>query len=127
MKKCVKVIFSLLIVFIMFFMFVQSFSVVEAWKPDFEQFDNQDTGNTGKMVTNAGSVLISIFQIMGLGVAITMLVVNGISYVFTAVGDKKAEIKKHLGNYALGCVFVLAASAILEIVKDFLDKNYNDL
>lgn len=75
------------------------------------------TGTSGTVSTIIGS-LITIVQIIGVGVAIIMLIVLAIKYISAAPGDK-AEIKKHAVVYVVGAIVLFAASGILGIIKQF--------
>ena len=124
MKKNVKKVCIIL----MFFILILSFSInivyiTYTW--DFEQFDTYTYEDTDDKIQNAGATIITMFQVVALGVAVIMLVVYGIRYVLTATTDKKVEMKKNLPNYIIGVVFAFSASVLLQIVKDFIDKNVN--
>ena len=58
--------------------------------------------------------IIGIAQVIGVGVAMTMLIVLGISYMVAAPGDK-AEIKKHAVVYVVGAIFIFATTGIISI------------
>lgn len=123
-RKIIKVIFSLLLILAISLIAVNY--IYADWSPNWAAFDNQDTGNTGKIVTNAGSTIIRIFQILGIGITVAVTIGHGILYMVSATGAKKAECKAHLFNSVIGLLFILAASAILEIVKMFIDSNLNN-
>lgn len=123
MKKNVKKIFIILMFLILIFSFFVTSSYGYNW--DFERFDGMDTGEPGQMVESAGATIITIFQVIALGIAIMMLIATGIMYVAASTGDEKAKLKKHLPNYIVGVVFTFAAAAILGIVRDFIDSNFN--
>lgn len=78
---------------------------------------SDSTGTSGTVTTIIGS-LITIVQIIGVGVAIIMLIVLAIKYISAAPGDK-AEIKKHAVVYVVGAIVLFAASGILGIIKQF--------
>jgi len=76
-----------------------------------------NVGNGGNnTILKAGKNIIGIAQIIGVGVAVTMLTVLGISYMVASPGDK-AEIKKHAVVYVVGAIFIFATSAIVSIAK----------
>ncbi|MCR5185689.1 MAG: pilin [Clostridia bacterium] len=62
--------------------------------------------------------VLTIAQVIGVGVAVIMLIVLAIKYI-SAVPSDKAEIKKHMVVYAVGSIILFAASGILEIIKRF--------
>ena len=70
--------------------------------------------------TNVAKSVITITQVIGVGVAVIMLIVLGMKYMTASVGER-AEIKKHLVIYVVGAVVLFAASGILEIIKRFSD------
>ena len=76
-----------------------------------------NTGASGTVSTIIGSI-ITIVQIIGVGVAIIMLIVLAIKYISAAPGDK-ADIKKHAVVYVVGAIVLFAASGILGIIKQF--------
>ena len=75
-----------------------------------------NTGTAGTVNTILGT-LITVVQVIGVGVAIIMLIVLAIKYISAAPGDK-AEIKKHAVVYVVGAVVLFAASGILGIIKN---------
>lgn len=75
------------------------------------------TGASGSMNRIIGSI-ITVAQVVGIGVAIIMLIVLAIKYISAAPSDK-AEIKKHAVVYVVGAVVLFAASGILQIIKNF--------
>ena len=77
-----------------------------------------DSTGTASSAQNIISALITVAQVIGVGVAIVMLIVLAIKYIYTAPGDK-AEIKKHAVVYVVGAVVLFAASGILGIIKNF--------
>lgn len=75
------------------------------------------TGTAGTVNTIIGTI-ITVAQIIGVGVAIIMLIVLAIKYISAAPSDK-AEIKKHAVVYVVGAIVLFAASGILGIIKNF--------
>lgn len=84
-----------------------------------KQFDSVDFNDAAtNSVQRVIASIISVVQIIGIGVAIIMLVVLAIKYI-SAAPSEKAEIKKTVTIYVVGAVVLFAASGILEIVKKF--------
>ena len=82
-------------------------------------FDSaSDSSGAAESVQRVIGAIITIVQIVGIGVAIIMLIVLAIKYISAAPGDK-ADIKKHAVVYVVGAVVLFAASGILQIVKNF--------
>lgn len=83
------------------------------------QFDGKnDKSGASSSAQNIIGALISIVQVIGVGVAIIMLIVLAIKYISAAPGDK-AEIKKHAVVYVVGAIVLFAATGILQIIKSF--------
>lgn len=76
-----------------------------------------ETGAASSINNIIGSV-ITIVQVVGVGVAIIMLIVLAIKYISAAPGDK-ADIKKHAVVYVVGAIVLFAASGLLGIIKNF--------
>ena len=80
--------------------------------------DAADTTQTTKVLNTMIGNVITVVQIIGIGVAIVMLIVLAIKYISAAPGDK-AEIKKHAVVYVVGAIVLFAASGIIELIKQF--------
>ncbi len=78
---------------------------------------SDSTGTYGTVNTIIGTI-ITVAQVIGIGVAIIMLIVLAIKYISAAPSDK-AEIKKHAVVYVVGAIVLFAASGILGIIKNF--------
>lgn len=77
--------------------------------------DNTGASTSAQNILNA---ILSVAQVIGIGVAVIMLVVLAIKYISASPGDK-AEIKKHAVIYIVGAVVLFAASGIIQIIKQF--------
>ncbi len=78
---------------------------------------NDDANLVGKTKTMAQSI-ITIFQVVGTGIAVVMLIVLAMKYMMAAPGDK-ADIKKHAVVYVVGAFVLFAAVGILTIIQKF--------
>ena len=78
----------------------------------------KDTTGTASAAQRILQAVLTITQVIGVGVAVIMLIVLAIKYISAAPSDK-AEIKKHMVVYVVGAVVLFAASGILEIIKRF--------
>ena len=63
------------------------------------------------------NTIISIIQIVGSIMAVIVLIFIGIRYMISSV-EEKAEYKKTMMGYVIGCVLVFATVNILKIVYD---------
>ena len=77
--------------------------------------DNTGAADSAERIVGT---LIDVFQVVGVGVAIIMLVMLAIKYL-SAAPNEKAEIKKSVSIYVLGAVLLFAAAGVLEIVQAF--------
>lgn len=87
---------------------------------DFVPYSPTPSDNTGASTSaqNILNAILSVAQVIGIGVAVIMLVVLAIKYISASPGDK-AEIKKHAVIYIVGAVVLFAASGIIQIIKQF--------
>ena len=121
-KKLMKVLSIVLMVLMV--VAVLSTSAFATWDNiDTNMFNNKtDNSGTKDAVTNIMGSIISIVQVVGMGVAIIMLVVMAIKYI-SAAPSEKAEIKKSVTIYIVGAIVLFAASGILQIIKNFATQN----
>lgn len=78
-------------------------------------------GNTPNIAKNLGGTFITIFQVVGTGVALIMLIVLAMKYMLASAGDK-ADIKKHAVVYIVGAICLFAGAALLEIFQKFAES-----
>ena len=117
-KKYIKIA-VIAVIFIIFNIFIcinKSFAINLAG-----EIKPVDNGATDKF-KNAMNVLVSIFQVVAIGVAVIMLTSLAIKYMVSSVNDK-AEIKKHATVYIVGAIIAFGSSGILEIFKQFVVGN----
>lgn len=72
-------------------------------------------GNDVKKFMNR---IISVVQVIGVFIAVTMLVFLGVKYMYASPGDR-AQIKNHITVYVIGASIMFGATGILQMVKDF--------
>lgn len=118
-KRVLRIITILLMVAVMVVGFVgPTFGAL----PKPTDFDSITDGSGAKgSAQRIVGALIDVFQVVGVGVAIIMLVMLAIKYL-SAAPNEKAEIKKSVSIYVLGAVLLFAASGVLEIVQQFAEN-----
>lgn len=121
MKKLVKVISILIVFLIIGLCFSQVFA---AWDAPFDELNSGNTKKAGNMAISGIGAVISLFQVIGIGVGVVCLVAIGIRYMYGSP-EHKAKIKDDAIIYIVGAVLVFSATAILQIVKMFVDGNIN--
>ena len=97
---------------------VMAMSFTEAGTVDKVTTGAQDTTGAADSVNSMIGAILTVAQVIGVGVAVIMLIVLAIKYISAAPGDK-ADIKKHAVVYVVGAVVLFAASGILGIIKNF--------
>ena len=80
--------------------------------------DAKDPTGVARSAKEIIQSVLTIAQVIGVGVAVIMLIVLAIKYISAAPSDK-AEIKKHMVVYVVGSILLFAASGVLEIIKRF--------
>ena len=71
-----------------------------------------------EMKTMGGKVL-GIVQVVGYAIAIIILSIMGIKYMYAAAGEK-AKIKEQLIPYVIGATILFATSTIISIINKFV-------
>ena len=77
--------------------------------------ENQDT----RIMKTMGGKILNIVQIVGVAVAVIMLSVLGIKYMFASTNDK-ATIKEKLMAYVIGAVLLFGASMLIGVIRNFI-------
>ena len=78
--------------------------------------------STADSLRNTTGIILAVVQVIGVSVAVIMLLVVGIKYMYSAPNDR-AEIKKHMVVYVVGAVVLFASSGILGIIRGFVDPS----
>ena len=108
-----------IIVFLIMIIVMLTISTTVFAGDDFLSEFTPDVGNTASTrVGKALDVALNVIQVIGVTVAVVMLMVLGIKYMFTAPADR-ADIKKHAIVYVVGAIIMFGAAGIVEIIKQF--------
>lgn len=83
-----------------------------------EMMTSDGDSNVTKPINSIAGTLITVTQIIAIGVAIIMLIVLAMKYMMSAPGDK-ATIKSHAVVYIVGAITMFACTGILGIIKQF--------
>ena len=70
-------------------------------------------------LTNVGNQIVTILTTIGIIASVIILIVLGIKYMMGSA-EEKAEYKKTMMPYVIGAALVFAASAIANILYNFL-------
>ena len=120
-KRVAKIMIAVLLVAILCSVSIKSLATTFQYENvkvnDVTTSASDSTGAAESVNKMIGSIL-TVAQVIGVGVAVIMLIVLAIKYISAAPGDK-ADIKKHAVVYVVGAVVLFAASGILQIIKNF--------
>lgn len=122
MKK--KIIISIITIVICLMMFIPSFvfagtGTSGASTTDLNSIYQTSNGGFGddKLQTRTGNIL-GLIQVIGYVTAIAMAVVMGIRYILAAP-EGKADLKKTMVPYIIGCIILTAGTLIVSAVSAF--------
>jgi len=76
---------------------------------------NQTTEDTPGIIAKAGPVL-GLIRNAGIIVAVVALTIIGVKYMFCSVSEK-ADYKKSMIPYVVGCFFLMGVSMLLMIIE----------
>lgn len=68
-----------------------------------------------------GGTLVSGLQIVGTVIAIVGIMIMGIKYMIGSV-EQKAEYKKTLIPYIIGCIFIFTISNIVSLIYNLVEQ-----
>ena len=119
-KRMVRIMVAILLVAVIGVLSVKSFAAVSFSDVSINNLTSnaQDSTGAAESVNAMIGSILTVAQVIGVGVAVIMLIVLAIKYISAAPGDK-ADIKKHAVVYVVGAVVLFAASGILQIIKNF--------
>ena len=119
-KNLVRVMAVLLLAVMLVATVVNGYSYKEIEVDTVTETATDNTEASERINKMIGAVL-TVTQVIGVGVAVIMLIVLAIKYISASPGDK-ADIKKHAVVYVVGAVVLFAASGILQIIKQFANN-----
>lgn len=122
MKKYIKnVCIILLCIILLNFGFCIKTSLASGWSDTMfdsikETADKGDETGAGDKVENVATAVVFVAKIVALAVAMIMLLVIAIKYMFAAPGEK-ADLKKNVIVYVVGAIILFAVSGILQLIE----------
>lgn len=124
LSKSLKLIIAVLIAVTLFLTFTQN-SFALSYNIDEKFNGTKDEGNATNSIATLLGKTINVIQVIGTGVAIIMLIVIGIRWIGSSPSGK-AQMGKTIRYYIAGAIFIFAAVAILQIVKNFANGSINN-
>lgn len=84
-------------------------------------------GKSGQKLNSENDVkdvfknIITVVQVIGVGIAVIMLLVLGIKFMY-ASPNEKADIKKHAIIYSIGAIIFFGTTGLIELLKDVIES-----
>ena len=116
MKKFITILSIIVLIMLCFSNYVLADNITGSMKNQWNK-ENQDT----RIKKTMGGKILNIVQIVGVAVAVIMLSVLGIKYMFASTNDK-ATIKEKLMAYVIGAFILFGISTAIGIIKLFVDS-----
>lgn len=120
MKKSLKFVVALVLMFSIFLVMFQLISSASYSETMGKLVNATYTDNTGTSsnVTNITATVITSIRVVGICVAIVMLLTVAMKYMVAAPGEK-ADIKKSSIQYVVGAIVLFGVVGILTIISNF--------
>ena len=116
MKK-IKIV-SILVLVVMFigcsYTFVQGANLLEQFNSEVNE-DDLSAGNITILVQR----IVQIISYIGSALSVIVIVVIGIKYMLGSA-EEKAEYKKTLTPYVVGCIIIFSGSAIVQVIYNLI-------
>lgn len=112
-KNMLKICATLLMVVLVISVSISSFALTPS------NITGTDSANGTAGITNIGNSIVGILQAVGIVLSVVVLIVLGIKYMMGSA-EEKAEYKKTMIPYIVGAVLIFAASALAQVVFDFV-------
>ena len=96
------------------------FSTVYAGGVDPIKIVDEPTDKGVTTLYSLGNIIISIFQIIGVGMTLVALIVLGIRYMYSSPNEK-ADIKNRLIPFVIGGVLLFGATTLIKLVEGFIN------
>lgn len=112
-KKTTKVLVTILTIAMIISMAVTSFAT--------EPKEIVSDGNTqgSSEITTVGKAVVGILQTVGIILSVIVLIILGIKYMMGSA-EEKADYKKSMIPYLVGAILIFAASALAQVVYQFV-------
>ena len=118
MKKGTKIIFSTIMIVMMVILTVAPVFAATTGAVDPKTLTGSSNANTTTM-QNIGNQIITVVSVAGSIVSVVVLIVLGIKYMMGSA-EEKADYKKSMIPYLVGAILIFAASALAQVVYQFV-------
>lgn len=118
-KKSVKIISAILLAAMLFMSFSPVAFAANGTGSDLYGLNPSPDASKLEGGADLANTILSALMWIGVAIAVGMMIFLGIKYV-TSSPDGKADLKKQLGVYILGLVFIVGATTIVGIIKNLI-------
>ena len=112
-KKLIKVLTTVLLIVMIISIAANCLAIT----PSEITSDGSVTGS--EEVASVGKDIVGILQAVGIILSVVILIILGIKYMMGSA-EEKADYKKSMMIYILGAVLIFAASALAQVVYQFV-------
>ena len=112
-KKLTKILATILLIVMMVSVAANCFAI----SPTDIQGTTDGTGSTE--IANVGKSIVGILQTVGIILSVIVLIILGIKYMMGSA-EEKADYKKSMIPYLVGAILIFAASALAQVVYQFV-------
>ena len=117
-RKIVITFVMLLILFFVMHVYTYAADNIDSIISGMEGVSEYDSGDANTGIGNAINAVIGIIQFAGSGIAIIVVSILGIKYLF-ASPTEKADVKKMAVPIIIGCILLFGAVNIASMIYDF--------
>ena len=112
-KKLVKILTTILLIVMMVSVAANCFAI------DPSEITGSTSGTGSTEIANVGKSIVGILQTVGIILSVIVLIILGIKYMMGSA-EEKADYKKSMIPYLVGAVLIFAASALAQVVYQFV-------
>jgi hypothetical protein len=121
-----KTIYKIIIIMLIAISILIAFSqITNAYTINLDFNQAGDKSNATENVAHTIGAIINFAQVIGAGIAIIMLIVVGIQYVWASPSGR-AQIAKTARYYVLGAILIFSAVTLLGFAKKFAIEHVNN-
>lgn len=118
-----KKIFISLIMIMLVISFISTISFAEDGVTVATQFGGKTPdGDTQNAAVNILGSILAVVRTVGVIIAVAILMIIGIKYIIASAGDR-ADIKKYAVKYIIGALILFAASGLITIAQNIINKS----
>ena len=115
MKKYIRIISTILLIFLTIFMISSNIYATQG-SIDTDKFKPDElTGDDYDAAFNMASTIVGALTTVGVVIAVVGIIILGLKYMMGSV-EQKAEYKKTMIPYLIGCIFIFCISTIVSII-----------